>query len=79
MAYSRVLVLSPSCAGRRYRVMSSETVASRAFAVRRRRVSPTVTGRWLPSFFLKTVSEALTVQKTTGLGMLPSTVMRTVA
>ena len=36
-------VLNPNCCGRRYRVMSSDTVGSKAFAVRRRRVSPTAT------------------------------------
>ena len=53
----------PSC--RRYRVMSAETVVSRAFAVRRRRVSPTAAGRSPPSFFFTAVSEALAIEETT--------------
>ena len=51
MASQPLLVPTTSCVGWRSRVTSSETVASRAFAVRRRRVSPTATGRWPPSFF----------------------------
>ena len=46
----------PDCDGRRLRVISLDTVASKAFAVRRRRVSPTATGRWLPSFFFAQVN-----------------------
>ena len=53
---------------RSYRVMSSETVASGAFAVRRQRRSSTATGRWPPSFFFNAVSEALAMQETTGQG-----------
>ena len=44
LASQPFLVPNPSCDGRRYRVMSSETVASKAFAVKRRRSSPTATG-----------------------------------
>ena len=67
------------CDGRRYRVLSSETVASGTFAVRRRRVSPTATGRWQLSFFFKARSEALAIQGVNGPGRLPSAMMRTVA
>ena len=38
----------------------------KAFAVRHRRLPTAATGRWLPSFFLKAVSEALTIQETLG-------------
>ena len=41
----------PRCVGLRYRVMFSDTVDSWALAVSRRRVSPTATGWWPPSFF----------------------------
>ena len=44
LASQSFLVPNRSCVGRKYRVVSSETVASKAFAVRRRRVSPTATG-----------------------------------
>ena len=59
--------------------MSSETVASKAFAVRSRTVSPTATGRWLPSFFLEAETEGLVIKETMGPGMLPSAMMRNVA
>ena len=39
--------------------MSSENVASNAFAVRRRRVSRTAIGRWLPSFHLKVAERSM--------------------
>ena len=42
--------------------MFLDTVASKDFAVRRRRVSPTATGRWLPSFF-SAMSGALAIQE----------------
>ena len=35
-------------------------------------------GQWLPSFSLKAVSEALAIQETTGPGMLPSAIIRTI-
>ena len=38
----------------------------------RRRVSPTATGQWPPSFCFKAVSEALAIQETKGHGMLGS-------
>ena len=57
--------------------MSSDTVASKAFAVRRRRVSPTASGRWPPSFFFFfAVCGALAIQETAETGMLPSAMMR---
>ena len=37
-------------------------------ALRRRRVSSTATGRWLPSFLFTAVSEARAIQETTSLG-----------
>ena len=68
MASRPLLVPNPSCAGRRYRVMSADTAASIAFAVRRRRVSPTTTGQWLPSF---SASEAQAIQWCQGRCLLP--------
>ena len=50
LASQPLVVPNPSYAVRRYRVTSARTVASKASAVRRRRVFPTATGRWLPSF-----------------------------
>ena len=52
--------------------MSLDTVANKAFAVRRRQVSPTAAGRWLSSFFFIAVSEALAIQETMGPTMWPS-------
>ena len=59
MASQPFFVPNSNCAGRRYRVLSSETAASKAFAVRCGRVSPSATGRWLPFYFLKAVSECI--------------------
>ena len=44
------VVPNPGCVGRSQRFMSSDMVAGKAFVVRRRRVSPTATCRWSPSF-----------------------------
>ena len=51
VASQQFSVPNPSCVGLRHRVTSSDTVASRTFAVGRRRVSRAAMGRWLPFFF----------------------------
>ena len=66
MASQPFSVPNPSCVGRGYRVISSETEASRGFAERRRRVSPMATGLWLLSFSFEAASEALAVQEVMG-------------
>ena len=57
--------------------MSLDTVVSKAFAVRRRRVPPTATGKWLPSFFFSAVSAALAIHGTMGPGMWLAAMMPT--
>ena len=52
-----------------YCLVSLDRVASKAAAVRRRRMSPTATGRRLPSFFFHAVCEALAILETTRPGM----------
>ena len=54
-----------NCDGKRYHVMSLDTVASNTVAVRRRRVSPITTGRSLPCFLFNAVSLAPAIQETT--------------
>ena len=71
MASQQFLVPSPRCVCRRYCVVSSETVASRTFDVRRRRVSPH--GRF------KAAGEALAIQETMESRLSPSAMMRTTA
>ena len=58
-------------------VSGSWPVASRPFAVRRRRVSHTATVRWPPSFFFQAASEAPTIHETMEPRMLSSAMVPT--
>ena len=73
MASQPFVIPSFSSPGRRYGVM----VPSKVFAVRQRKLSPTASGRCPPSFFSDAEREALAVQETVGLGMLPPAMVHT--
>ena len=61
-------VCGPNPQLRRTDASCPRTVAMKDIAVRRRRVSPTAAGRWLPSSFSNAVYEAQAMQETTGEG-----------